>query len=135
MVRGIFHSWKQPIFYEFDQNMTKAVLFSIIKRLETIGIQMWGITCDEGPSNMGLLGCLHVSTDSVSFENPSDSSQQVWVFPDAPHLLKLMRNHILASGITIKPGVQISQEDFEAVRQADNRENSKCTTNLRMATF
>ncbi|XP_077270191.1 uncharacterized protein LOC143901639 [Temnothorax americanus] len=37
MARGLIGNWKQPIFYDFDQPMTKEILFEIITRLQEVG--------------------------------------------------------------------------------------------------
>ena len=38
---------------------------------------------------------------SYSFENPADTSRQVYIFPDVPHCMKNLRNHTLDYGMVI----------------------------------
>jgi len=40
MARGIISPWKQPIYYNFDEPMTKEILFEIIQSLERIGYKV-----------------------------------------------------------------------------------------------
>lgn len=37
MLRGLFKSWRQPVFYNFDCKMTKEKLFEIIQFAESSG--------------------------------------------------------------------------------------------------
>lgn len=37
MLRGLFKSWKQPIFYDYDFKLTKEKLFEIITFVESSG--------------------------------------------------------------------------------------------------
>uniref|UniRef100_A0A1Y1MIA0 Transposable element P transposase-like RNase H domain-containing protein n=1 Tax=Photinus pyralis TaxID=7054 RepID=A0A1Y1MIA0_PHOPY len=53
MARGLFSDWKQPIYFKFDQAMTKAILFEIIRKVEPY-YTVVAIVCDMGASNQGL---------------------------------------------------------------------------------
>ena len=44
------------------------------------------------------------SKEEINFPNPYDQLRKVHVFCDAPHLIKLLRNHILDSGIQLPDG-------------------------------
>ncbi|KAL4091696.1 hypothetical protein QTP88_026347 [Uroleucon formosanum] len=72
MARGIASQWKQPIFVDFDQKMTKSILFSIIDKLDQIGF--------NNPVCFTLRG------------------KEIVFIPDAPHILKLIRNWLLDTG-------------------------------------
>jgi len=99
MVRGIASRWKQPIFVGFDQKMTKSILFSIIDRLDQIGFNVLCCVSDYGGGNVGLWKTL-----DVTYENPicSTPSGKEFVFiPDAPHILKLIRNWLLGTGFQL----------------------------------
>ena len=106
-VRGLCSSWKQSIYLGFDQQVTKSLLFSLIERLETMGIQIVAMVNDMGPQNLKLWKDLQISVDQTSFQNPHDSSRQVHVFADVPHLLKLLRNHLLDNGFQLKSGTEV----------------------------
>jgi len=40
MARGIISSWKQPIYYNFDEPITKEISFYMIQSLESIGYKV-----------------------------------------------------------------------------------------------
>ena len=98
--RGLTHSWKQPVYADFDKTMTMELLFSIIQELEDKGIWIWAIVFDMG--NTKLISQLKLSPENFSFTNPACSDRQIFVFPDVPHLLKLNRNHLLDNGYQFK---------------------------------
>lgn len=115
MARGICKNWKQPIFYDYDCKMTKTLIFKIITKLENIGYPVYALNCDLGGSNRGLWNSLNICETNTSFENPV-SQKAVHVFADAPHMIKLLRNHFLDSGyllddkiINSKPMVDLLQ--------------------------
>jgi hypothetical protein len=93
ILRGLIHKWKIPIFYAFDTPMTKSILFDIIQQAESHKANIRGIACDLG--NQKLFAELEFSEERHWFANPSDTTRRIYVFPDAPHLLKLLRNHLL----------------------------------------
>lgn len=96
MARGIASQWKQPIFVGFDQKMTKTILFSIIDRLDQIGFNVLCCVSDCGGGNIGLWKAL-----DISYENPicsTPSGKEIVFIPDAPHILKLIRNWLLDTG-------------------------------------
>ena len=52
--RGLVGQWKEPIYYQFDHNMTKVIMFEIIAALYSAGLIVVVITSDMGTGNMGL---------------------------------------------------------------------------------
>lgn len=53
MARALFGNWRQPIFFNYDQPMTKEILLDIIKHLQkanyTVVAAIWDLrTCDYG---------------------------------------------------------------------------------------
>uniref|UniRef100_A0A182R3S0 Transposable element P transposase-like RNase H domain-containing protein n=1 Tax=Anopheles funestus TaxID=62324 RepID=A0A182R3S0_ANOFN len=91
MARGLFKNWKQPIYIGFDKKMTKEIMKNIIIKLHEKGINVVGIVSDNCYSNVSCwreLGA-HDFTKPY-FEHPV-TKKSIYVFPDAPHLLKLMR--------------------------------------------
>lgn len=105
VARGLFQKWKQPVFYDFDQDLTKELLFKIIVQLYNSGYTVFGITCDMGPSNQNLIKDLKINVmeneNKTYFEHPCDELIKIHVFMDAPHLMKLLRNHFLDSGVHV----------------------------------
>ena len=45
--------WKQPIYYTFDQRMTRDILLSLINQVEKAGYPVVCITSDMGSTNSG----------------------------------------------------------------------------------
>lgn len=106
VARGLFKKWKQPVFYNYDQELTEQILFDIIRKLHDIGYTVIAMTSDLGPSNKGLLGKLGIypfkkDSSRTSFQHPCDATMFIHVFLDIPHLIKLLRNHFLDSGIYV----------------------------------
>ena len=97
MIKGLFSSWTQPIFFDFDSNMTLELFFSLLKAIYDIGLEVVGAVSDLGPSNRGLLKQLGVTPANFSIVNPYNS-QRIHFFDDAPHLLKLIRNNFIDHG-------------------------------------
>lgn len=91
---GLVASWKQPVYYNYDTQMTKQILTNIIGNLYEIGYNVVAIVSDMGPSNVGLWRDLCISMDRTHFEHPV-TKQNIYAFADVPHLLKLARNHFL----------------------------------------
>jgi len=75
------------------QSKVKSILL-----LENAGIQVMGMTSDGATTNRNMWSWLGISTKSHnfknSFENPFDSQRSVYVFSDAPHLMKTIRNRL-----------------------------------------
>ena len=63
-------------------------------------------------------------------KNPCDASRSVYFFPDAPYLLKLLRNHCLDKGYSFPDGsgnnVTLGKEDFEKLLMQDGKELKMC---------
>lgn len=71
----------------------KAILL-----LENAGVEVVGLTSDGASTNRTMWASLGISgkVDKLQnyFQNPADSSRRVYVFADAPHLLKTIRNRL-----------------------------------------
>ena len=111
------------IYFDFDEDMTKNLLFKVIKKCEKNLCKVRGIVCDMG--NKRLLRQLGVNRKQMSywFLNPSDSSRYVYIFPDMPHCVKNLRNHTLDWGLVIKCGnnktIHLSKQHFEKLLACD----------------
>ena len=75
--------------------MTKELVFSIINSIESTGFKIFSMVCDMGGSNRGLFRDLGINASNNHFSNPYDSSRNIHVFADPPHLIKLIRNNLL----------------------------------------
>ena len=120
VLRGLISNWKQQIYYDFDKPMSRELLFSIIVAAEDHGIEICSIVGDLG--NQGLFKSLGVSHEKPFFENPACQNRRVYVFPDAPHLLKLLRNHLLDKGYLLQDGTEIDKDDLKKIVEKDSGE-------------
>jgi Transposase protein len=100
MARGLFSKWKSPIFLGFDTNVTKALLQDLIVSLHQVNYDVVGCVSDMGTSNQGLWKELDVSMYKTNFNHPV-TNNQIQMFADVPHLLKLTRNWLFDSGKTL----------------------------------
>ena len=128
ILRGLTSKWKQLIFYDFDVKMTKNLLLSIISKCEEYGIKIHAVIFDMG--NHTFMSQFRILDGTNKIKNPSDPSRSVYFFPDAPHLLKLLRNHCLDKGYSFPDGsgnnVTLGKEDFEKLLMQDGKELKIC---------
>ncbi|KAH8248526.1 hypothetical protein KR032_000327, partial [Drosophila birchii] len=101
MVRGLKKSWKQPVFFDFDTQMTVDVMNSIINKLYKRGFPVVAIVSDMGPGNQKLWRQLGISETKTWFSHPANADLNIYVFADTPHLIKLVRNHYIDTGLVI----------------------------------
>lgn len=99
MARGLASQWKQPIYCDFDKKMTKDILLDIIARLDEIGFKVICCISDCGGGNIGLWKALNITYEHPIFTIPN--GREVVYIPDAPHILKLIRNWLLDTGFKI----------------------------------
>jgi len=100
MVRGLFKSWKQPVFYSYDTPITASILNNIISKLYNCGYNVAEVTSDMGPTNISLWNSLKIAHTNSSFLHPN-TGKNIYVFADVPHLLKLIRNKIIDHGFNV----------------------------------
>lgn len=123
MVRGLCADWKQPVFFNFDTPMKEDVSMPIIIDLENVGVEIWAMVCDAGSTNQALINRLQVSKDNTWFQNPADETRQIFAFFDPPHMLKLLRNHILDDGIAVDGDeAHLTRKEFEDILQRNSAE-------------
>lgn len=116
MAQGILYNWIQPLYYDYDQKMTKDLLCDLIEATEKAGYPVHGIVCDMAGANQGLLKSLGINMSNTSFHNPINSERQIHVFADTPHVLKLVRNNLLDHGIETPFGYASSEPLREVIR-------------------
>ena len=123
--RGLVYQWKHPIFYDYDIKLTPEVINNIIKELHNVGLNVVSLTCDNAPNNIGLWNQLGISIDNTSFPNPV-TQDPVFIFSDPPHLIKLLRNHLLDSGFKLKNGEIVNKQLYLSLLQIVNSEVREC---------
>ncbi|KAF0707287.1 Uncharacterized protein FWK35_00028172, partial [Aphis craccivora] len=89
----------------FDKKYEKMV--GPYKCVQTVIVRV-AIVSDMGPSNVGLWRDLGISMDKTYFEHPV-TKQNIYIFADASHLLKLARNHFLDKGFVLPNGKYIER--------------------------
>ncbi|CAI6358511.1 unnamed protein product [Macrosiphum euphorbiae] len=104
--RGLFSQWKQPIFFDFDCDMSD-------KKLHDVGFLVVAFVSDMGPKNRGLHKKLDITPTKPYFENPSIPGEKVFCFADTPHLLKLIRNHLLDNDLILADGQVINRKPLD----------------------
>lgn len=112
MAQGIASKWKQPIFVDFDVNMTKTILYNIIDKLDNIGYKVICCVTNCSSKNVELWNQL-----GVTFENPTffiPNGRKIVFIPDSSHLLMLLRNCFLDTGFTLN-GADINKKPIKAL--------------------
>ena len=83
MVRSLCSHWKQPLYFAFDQNMTRDILFEAIRGVEEVGYRVIATVCDLHAINRNLLwfpceqGGLNVQCEDSWFPHPCDQHRYV----------------------------------------------------------
>ncbi|KAF0305880.1 Transposable element P transposase [Amphibalanus amphitrite] len=129
MVRGLCSHWKQPVYFDFDQPMTREIMFSAIAAVEDAGYQVVAMVCDLSPTNRGFLYSdrgLNMKPEDGWFTHPCDPSRKIFPFADIPHMLKLLRNHIMDEGVRLRSGAVLNKSMFVKLLGVDNAEFRLC---------
>ena len=125
MARGLFSKWKQPIFFDFDHLVTNQLFQEIVSLLFSVGLRVHACVTDMGPENRRLWKELGVSPDRPFIMHPCDNDSNIFFLADAPHMLKLIRNHIIDHGLKTPSGV-LDKSLFEKLFAADIKELKLC---------
>ena len=136
MARGLVGKWKQIIYFDFSTQMSKELIERIIIACEKKGLRIRGLTFDLGnhkfQSETEIMKSVHGSFRH-SMTNPADPSRKVYMFPDIPHMIKLMRNHCLDHGLAFLNDTgeycTLKMEDFKEVLLKDGKELKLCPIN------
>ena len=70
MLRGLTRAWKQIVYYNFDTNITKQILFDIIVKVEAAGFIVVAMVCDLGSTNVSLWNSLDINIANTCLTNP-----------------------------------------------------------------
>ncbi|KAH9364349.1 hypothetical protein HPB48_012123 [Haemaphysalis longicornis] len=108
-------SYAQPVGVFASKGPTKGVelaklVLQAISLLEAAGVFVDGLVCDGAATNRSLWNHLGVSGKlgnlRHTFENPVCPERRVFVFSDAPHLMKCIRNRICKSKLLKAGGAE-----------------------------
>ncbi len=126
MCSGICSNWNQPVYYGFDTRMTRELLSKIIVAIEGAGYLVSAIVSDFDTSNQALWKSLGISSETSHFCNPSNPERKIWAFADAPHMLKLLRNHLIDQGFELPDKTVVNIQTLERLLQVDCGELKLC---------
>ena len=103
--------------------MTKKLLLEIITRMEKEGFKIRGVVSDLG--NKSFISQFGLASGNYFFENPSDPTRKVYIFADAPHLMKRARDHLMDKGYMVPDRngklVYWSRRDYEHLLQESTK--------------
>lgn len=102
MVRSVFGSWKNPIFYGFDTPVTPALFSSLVTRLHKAGYTVIASVCDSAPPNKKMYRQMGSTVKNPVIYHPVMNTPIVCLH-DPPHNVKLCRNYLLDCGILLNP--------------------------------
>ena len=98
LINSILDKWKQPLAYFLTKGMSGGSLAQIlrdtIELMESINIRIVTITCDGDAKNQAALKILGLQPRLRKgvIDHPSNNNWKIYVFYDACHMLKLIRN-------------------------------------------
>lgn len=68
--RGLFGKWKQPIFFNFNFDMTVEILNTAIEKLYSVRFTTVAFVSDMGSKNRSLHKQLNITPEKPYFETP-----------------------------------------------------------------
>lgn len=107
MIRGLFADWKQPIYAGFDVNMSLNLLNEAMSKVYAVGFEVVATTSDCGGANVIIWHKIDLSKEITYILHPV-TQRKVFLFADAPHILKLVRNWLIDNGFTLPDGSTIT---------------------------
>ena len=121
VIRGIFTSWKLPIYFEYETGqageggMDVEKFLFIVKSIQDLDLHVATGGCDMGTKNQGLVKKLGIDIDKTGFPNPGREGAFIYWLYDMPHMLKLMRNAVLDKGFKMEDGFEFGIKEFETL--------------------
>lgn len=97
MLKGIYYNWHQPLAYFFVHNTCSAsklkdLLYTVISKVNAIGLKVRIVISDMGASNIKLANTLFKDEPVFLVQN----EEIIYMF-DTPHLMKATRNNLLTN--------------------------------------
>lgn len=120
MVVCLTERWKIPIAYFLIDGLNgkeRAKLVRLaLEKLYAVGIDIVSLTFDGCSANCAMTASLGANLDldnfCHSFQHPSDSDRLVFIFLDACHMLKLMRNLLADKKVLVDSEGQLIKWNF-----------------------
>ena len=125
MIRQLYGDYKKVLYTAFDKDMCLQLIKDLIVELENVGAKIIMSTFDLGnPKFKADLKFKELENDDIfCFENPVDPTRKVYCFADSPHLIKLIRNHLIDGGYQLDDDEIFKLSDIEALKMLhDNNE-------------
>ena len=113
------------MFFDFDFNFRKDNFLELVQKIQSIRLIPLVAVCDFGPTNRSLLKDLKISAENSVFIHDS-LNQPLFFFADFPHMLKLLRNHLLDQGLFLPNGYYLSKTLFKKFLDLDTGELKLC---------
>ncbi|KAI4455465.1 hypothetical protein MML48_9g00002322 [Holotrichia oblita] len=113
MLRGINRKWKQPIVYQFVHGGVKYInivrtIKEIVRRTFNSGLHIVSTICDQGTNNQSAITYL-INETRMAYQRRGENlhgnvfeveNHTIIPLYDPPHLIKCIRNNLLAKDIT-----------------------------------
>lgn len=122
-VRGLFDSWKQLFYYDYDQRMSTNLIKSLIKTMHNLGLKVVAAVCDGGSENQFVIRELG-NIPSKPYYTIEGTDEKIFIFWDAPHLLKCLQNHLIDTGYAVR-GKSVSKRPLVKLLQFLKTEKAK----------
>ena len=122
MIRSVTMKWKQIIFYAFDQKLTDELFHMTIKKLHEAEFCVRCVVSDLGGGNRGLHNSLGVNVEKPWIWHPILKDQKIHFMADVPHLIKLLRNHLVDHGFSLPGGHKINVGHLLRIAEEDRGE-------------
>lgn len=102
------------------------LIMKAIVHLEDAGVYVDAIVCDGAATNRRMWKEFNISGNlqntRYAFVHPFDDNRKVFVFSDAPHLIKCVRNRLLAQKALKLSGEQILWAHYDKLYVADTND-------------
>lgn len=123
MIRGLFSNWKQPIYANSDSSMNMKLLIETITKVYKAGFEVVATSSDCGGGNVGIWSGINLEEGRTYILHPV-TQRKIFLFADAPHVLKLIRNWLLDTGFILADGEIITHEPLFSLVSKDASEVS-----------
>ena len=142
MAVAVNASWKVPCGYFLVNGLTGAEKANLTKdciiKLHEVGVKVVSFTCDGPTSHQSMLKLLgaQLSSDNLQafFQHPCDPKAKVYIFLDACHMIKLVRNTMSDWGILKdNDGNVISWQFLVQLQELQESEGLRLANKLRSA--
>lgn len=113
MASSLSGYWRQPVFVDFDSNITKDTVMIVIDELYKVGYYVVCFTSDCSDASVNLWNDLGASMDKPCFPHPTKDGP-VMVVPDSLHAIRLVRDNLLDGGFQIEGSI-VNREPLDAL--------------------